>query len=263
MPAFWTTLRRKLTGRGNRTGLDHRDVDAVRAIAQRAKAEPFAFTGERAANLIEGLGRFVVATERLLGIEAFDVQIQAALAMARGEAVEMQTGEGKTLATAAAAATLALQGRQVHLATVNRYLAERDFRLFGPVIESLGLRVGLIYDNQPRDRKLAAYACPVVYGTGYEFGFDYLRDQLQLLKQQSPRLGERYRRLGTRDERSQPCQGKLDCIIVDELDSVLLDEACVPLVLSEASAEACRDAEILILAREAARTLVPTEHFFR
>src|SRR4051812_39546432 len=101
MPAFWTTLRRTLTGRQHRAAVARAEVAKVRAISKQAKAEPFAFMGERAVSLFEGLGCFAAATERLLGIEPFDVQLQAALAMARGEAVEMQTGEGKTLATAA------------------------------------------------------------------------------------------------------------------------------------------------------------------
>jgi preprotein translocase subunit SecA len=207
------------------------------------------------------LGRFVAATESLLGLRAYDVQIHAAAAMARGRAVEMQTGEGKTLVAAAAAACLALSGRYVHVATVNAYLAERDFRRFAPVLESLGLRVGLIHAAQTPPQKSAAYQCSVVYGTGYDFGFDYLREQLSLIRARSPGLGDRYRRLLDGVGGVAAPRMRLDCAIVDEMDSVLLDEACVPLIVSEASGTSNEDPAILAAAATTASRLRRGEHF--
>src|SRR6187455_1102298 len=142
MRKTWTTLQSWLSRRHRAECIDERLIDSVRHIAAEHTAGRGPTSGE--ASIARALGMFAAAAERCLGLRAYDVQIQAAATMARGRAVEMQTGEGKTLVAAAAAAALALQGRRVHVATVNRYLTERDFRQFAPVLQSLGIRAGLI-----------------------------------------------------------------------------------------------------------------------
>ena len=130
--------------------------------------------------LAEALALAREAARRHTGLRAYDVQIEATLALVRGNVAEMATGEGKTLAAALAAACLALHGQGVHAATVNLYLAERDAAGMCPLFAALGLSVGLLRDNDDPAAKAAAYQCAITYGTGYEFGFDYLRDQLRL-----------------------------------------------------------------------------------
>jgi preprotein translocase subunit SecA len=261
---------------GARKRVDPRLIDDVRRVAALhagpSAAGNTAAVGNTAApeniparpgspSVAEGLGRFVAAAQNELGLLAYDVQIQAAAALSAGGAVEMQTGEGKTLVAAAAAAALALAGRTVHVATVNAYLAERDFRLFAPVFERLGLRASRIYAGQSPAEKARAYAQRIVYGTGYEFGFDYLREQLRLIRDRSPGLGDRYRRfLGSRAVET-PIRMTLDCAIIDEMDGVLLDEACVPLVLSEAGGGSNEDPELVAAACRTAQSLRRDEHF--
>ena len=177
------------------------------------------------------------AIRRVSGMRAFDVQVMAGLVMARGHLAEMATGEGKTLVAALPASVLALAGKGVHLATVNAYLAERDFEIMRPGYEFLGLSVALLPERAPPDDKREAYAADVTYGTGYEFGFDYLRDQLAKLQQGRRPLGTRFREdlmPWSRQGGAAPAQRPLAYAIVDEIDSVLIDEAVTPLILSRA-----------------------------
>ena len=189
--------------------------------------------------LAEALALAREAARRHLGLRAYDVQIEAALALIRGDVAEMATGEGKTLAAALAAACLALPGRGVHIATVNLYLAERDAAGMGPLFAALGLSVGVLRDNDDPAAKAAAYTCAVTYGTGYEFGFDYLRDQMRLHSDAPVRPGERLasRLLARTLPRSQPLQRAVPFALVDEIDSVLIDEATTPLLISLAGSE--------------------------
>ena len=153
------------------------------------------------------------AAERATGLRPFDVQLQGALRMLAGDVVEMATGEGKTLAGAIAAAGYALGGRRVHVISVNDYLARRDAEWMGPLIEAMGLTVAWITENSTAAERRAAYACDVTYASVNEIGFDVLRDQLVTdvadLVSPSP-----------------------DVALIDEADSVLVDEALVPLVLA-------------------------------
>lgn len=153
------------------------------------------------------------AAERATGLRPFDVQLLGALRMLAGDVIEMATGEGKTLAGAIAAAGYALAGRHVHVVTINDYLARRDAEWMGPLLEALGLTVGWITaESTSEDRKLA-YGCDVTYASVNEIGFDVLRDQLvtdvEDLVSPNP-----------------------DVALIDEADSVLVDEALVPLVLA-------------------------------
>jgi preprotein translocase subunit SecA len=153
------------------------------------------------------------ASRRKLGLRHFDVQLIGGLALNAGKIAEMRTGEGKTLMATLPAYLNALTGEGVHVVTVNEYLAQRDSDWMGPVFRFLGLEVGVIKNAQTPDEKRAAYACDITYGTNNEFGFDYLRDNLAF------RLEDRVQR-------------KLSFAIVDEVDSILIDEARTPLIIS-------------------------------
>jgi len=153
------------------------------------------------------------ASRRQLGMRHFDVQLIGGLALNAGKISEMRTGEGKTLMATLPAYLNALTGDGVHVVTVNEYLAQRDSEWMGPVYRFLGMEVGVIKNAQSPDEKRAAYACDITYGTNNEFGFDYLRDNLAF------RLEDRVQR-------------KLSFAIVDEVDSILIDEARTPLIIS-------------------------------
>ena len=153
------------------------------------------------------------ASRRKLGLRHFDVQLIGGLALNAGKIAEMRTGEGKTLMATLPAYLNSLTGDGVHVVTVNEYLAQRDSDWMSPVFRFLGLDVGVIKNAQSPDEKRAAYACDITYGTNNEFGFDYLRDNLAF------RLEDRVQR-------------KLSFAIVDEVDSILIDEARTPLIIS-------------------------------
>ena len=153
------------------------------------------------------------AAKRTLGMRHFDTQLVGGMVLNQGKIAEMRTGEGKTLVATLAAYLNSIPGDGVHVITVNDYLARRDAEWMGKVYRFLGLTVGVIYSGQPPADKKAAYDCDVVYGTNNEYGFDYLRDNMAFQS----------------DERMQ---GKLSFAIVDEVDSILIDEARTPLIIS-------------------------------
>jgi preprotein translocase subunit SecA len=156
------------------------------------------------------------AGERVLGMRHFDVQLIGGMALHEGKIAEMRTGEGKTLVATLPAYLNALAGNSVHLITVNDYLASRDANWMKPLYEFLGVSVGVIRSGQMQEEKRAAYGADIVYGTNNEFGFDYLRDNMAFA------LEDRL-------------QGDLSFAIVDEVDSILIDEARTPLIISGAS----------------------------
>ncbi len=153
------------------------------------------------------------AAKRVLKMRHFDVQLIGGLALHEGKIAEMRTGEGKTLVATLPAYLNALSGQGVHVVTVNEYLAQRDADWMGPVYKFLGLTVGVIKSQQDSSEKRAAYACDITFGTNNEFGFDYLRDNLAF------RLEDRVQR-------------PLSYAIIDEVDSILIDEARTPLIIS-------------------------------
>ncbi len=150
---------------------------------------------------------------RALGLRAFDVQLMGAIFLHQGNISEMKTGEGKTLVAVFAAYLNALAGKGVHVVTVNDYLAKRDSEWMGKVYGALGLTTGVVYSHQPDDEKRAAYRSDITYATNNELGFDYLRDNMK----------------GSIEEMSQ--RGHFYAI-VDEVDSILIDEARTPLIIS-------------------------------
>ena len=156
------------------------------------------------------------AGERVLGLRHFDVQLIGGMALHEGKIAEMRTGEGKTLVATLPAYLNALTGNSVHLITVNDYLANRDAHWMGPLYNFLGVSFGVIRSGQSQQEKHDAYAADVIYGTNNEFGFDYLRDNMAF----------------SMDDRMQ--RG-LSFAIVDEVDSILIDEARTPLIISGAS----------------------------
>ena len=153
------------------------------------------------------------AAKRILGERAYDVQLMGSLVLHSGRITEMKTGEGKTLMCVAAAYLNSLTGKGVHIVTVNDYLAERDAAWMKPVYSYLGQTVGTILSNMDNEAKRAAYACDITYGTNNEFGFDYLRDNMQI-------------------DVKQKVQRGFNFCIVDEIDSILIDEARTPLIIS-------------------------------
>jgi preprotein translocase subunit SecA len=196
------------------------------------------------------------AIRRTLGLELFDVQLQAGLAMADGAVAEMQTGEGKTLAASLPAFLFSLPGRGVHVATPNAYLAQRDGQSLEAALALLGCSAGVLPEAAPLDLKRAAYACDITYATGYELGFDYLRDRAQDLSPRGLELGQRHRRLLRGERLELPrLQRGLAFAIIDEIDSVLIDEACTPLVIAEASTTLADDVQAHHLARQLAAEL--------
>jgi len=153
------------------------------------------------------------ASWRTLGMRHFDVQLVGAMVLNEGRIAEMKTGEGKTLTATAAVALNALTGKGVHLVTVNDYLASRDAQWMTPVYEALGLSVGVIGAMMPEDQRRAAYEADITYGTNSEFGFDYLRDNMAVRLEDCVQRGHAF-------------------CIVDEVDSILIDEARTPLIIS-------------------------------
>lgn len=214
--------------------------------------------------IVEAFALATEAARRVLQIDLYDVQLLGGLALTRGAIAEMQTGEGKTFVAMLPAVVHALGGKGVHVMTVNPYLAKRDFDLLMPVYSLLGLSAGLIEPGLHADAKRAVYECDVTYGAGYEFGFDYLRDQTAMLVRRPPQLGEAYlrqlRRTGE-PEKPKPVQRSRAAAIIDEADSVMLDEATTPLILSAGGGASLPDSRVFHAAACCARELERGIHY--
>jgi len=163
--------------------------------------------------LVEAFANCREAAKRALGLRAFDVQLMGGMFLHQGNISEMKTGEGKTLVATFPAYLNALMGKGVHVVTVNEYLVQRDSEWMGKVFSALGMTCGFIFSGMPHEEKLAAYQCDVTYGTNSEFGFDYLRDNM---KSELKDLFQRHHYFA----------------IIDEVDSILIDEARTPLIIS-------------------------------
>ncbi len=183
------------------------------------------------------------AARRRLGMRHFDVQILGGVALHNRSVAEMQTGEGKTLTATLPMYLHALLGKGAHLATVNDYLARRDAEWMTPVYEALGLKVGIIQSQMPQNQRRQAYACDVTYGTAKEFGFDFLRDRLLHRRIREGQVDPLAGMLGPqRGGGEQPVQRAACFALVDEADSILIDEARTPLIISALPTEAQRAA---------------------
>jgi preprotein translocase subunit SecA len=172
--------------------------------------------------LIEAFAVCREAGRRVLGMRHYDVQMMGGIVLHRGNIAEMVTGEGKTLVATLPAYLNALEGRGVHVVTVNDYLARRDMEWMGPLYMSLGMTVGAIQSNMETLDRQNAYDCDITYGTNNEFGFDYLRDNMRPAAKGDDRYDKWY----------QQSQGKLHFAIIDEVDNILIDEARTPLIIS-------------------------------
>ena len=161
------------------------------------------------------------AGKRVLGMEHFRVQLIGGIILHQGRIAEMRTGEGKTLVATLPSYLNALEGKGVHVVTVNDYLAKRDAEEMGKIHEFLGLTVGVVLNDMKQDERRAAYICDVSYVTNNELGFDYLRDNMVIYKEQ----------LVQRD---------LHYCIIDEVDSILIDEARTPLIISGQSGKSTK-----------------------
>ena len=192
-------------------------VSSLSDEALRAKTEEFKerlAKGESKDSLLpEAYAVVREATKRVLGQRHYDVQILGGIILHQGRIVEMRTGEGKTQTELLPAYLNALDGEGVHIVTVNDYLAKRDSEWMGQVFRFLGMTVGCILNSMSNDDRREAYACDITYGTNNEFGFDYLRDNMVIYKEQLVMRGLHY-------------------AIIDEVDSVLIDEARTPLIIS-------------------------------
>ena len=175
-----------------------------------------AISGEPLDSLIpEAFATVREAGKRVHNMRHFDVQLIGGMVLNEGKIAEMRTGEGKTLVATLAGYLNALSGEGVHVVTVNDYLAKRDAEWMGQIYRLLGMSVGVIFSGQNQEEKRAAYACDIVYGTNNEFGFDYLRDNMAFSS-------------------ADRVQRKLNFAIIDEVDSILIDEARTPLIISGA-----------------------------
>jgi preprotein translocase subunit SecA len=183
--------------------------------------------------LVEAFALVREAGRRKLNMRHFDVQLLGGAAVHHNSIVEMQTGEGKTLTATLPLYLAALEGKGAHLATVNDYLAQRDADWMRPLYELLGMKVGCIQGQMPQPERAKQYACDITYGTANEMGFDFLRDRLlkrRISEGQRDLFGAMLGRAGSGNE--QPVQGELHFMLVDEADSILIDEARTPLIIS-------------------------------
>jgi len=236
-------LSEQLAGDSSRT-----PVEEFRSLRYRMRVHP-----DDPSLHCAGLATACWASQLGLGLRPHDVQVQAALALRRGVIIEMATGEGKTLVAALASAVASLAGEGVHVATANDYLATRDARWAQPLFQSLGLRVESISQPVPRARRAAAYLADITYSTAREFAFDFLRDRLAVRARRDSQLlfaGEPHLADGPAET---TVQRGLHHALIDEADSLLLDEARVPLIISGVVADA---SQRVALARWAS-TLVP------
>ena len=179
------------------------------------------------------------ASRRILGMRHYDVQLVGGIVLHQGKIAEMKTGEGKTLVATLPVVLNAISGRGVHVVTVNDYLARRDAEWMGQLYKGLGLSVGIIVHGLSDEERKAAYNADITYGTNNEFGFDYLRDNMKFYKEQLVQRGHNF-------------------AIVDEVDSILIDEARTPLILSGAGDESTG---LYRQMDEVVRRLKPEEHF--
>ncbi len=179
------------------------------------------------------------ASTRVLGMRHYDVQLLGAMALHNGKIAEMKTGEGKTLVATLAVILNSLEGKGVHVVTVNDYLAKRDAEWMGRLYNFLGLSVGVIVAGLSDEQRKEAYGADITYGTNNEFGFDYLRDNMKFYAEQLVQRGHQY-------------------AIVDEVDSILIDEARTPLIISGASDEST---DLYQKVDEVVRTLEKEKHY--
>ena len=254
---MFAPLLKKLFGSKNEREVKRmlKAVQAVNALEEqmlsltdeqlRAKTEEFKARLEKGETLDQILPEaFAVCREagkRVMGMRHFDVQLIGGMTLHEGKIAEMRTGEGKTLVATLAVYLNALAGKGVHVVTVNDYLARRDANWMRPLYEFLGLSVGIVTPFQPPEEKRAAYAADITYGTNNEFGFDYLRDNMAFSMQEKN-------------------QRELNFAVIDEVDSILIDEARTPLIIS---GPAEQTTDLYLKVDRIMRHFKPEEHYTR
>src|SRR6056297_2241510 len=205
---------RPLIDKINALEADFEKLDDAKLIEKTAELKARHANGEALDSLLpEAFANCREAAKRALGLRAFDVQLMGGIFLHQGNISEMKTGEGKTLVATLPAYLNALSGRGVHIVTVNDYLAKRDADWMGKVYAALGLSTGVVYPQQPEAEKRAAYQADITYATNNELGFDYLRDNMKSSLEEMSQRGHNF-------------------AIVDEVDSILIDEARTPLIIS-------------------------------
>ena len=239
---------------------DGKLTDAATALRSRTERTGVTLDDE---TMIQGSALVREAIRRTTGRTLYPVQLLAGMVLSTGSITEMQTGEGKTLTSGVPGYLCALQYPGVHVATPNAYLAERDCHELKPAYEMLGLRVGLLPEKHDPKLSRQAYQSDITYGTGYEYGFDFLRDQLTARQRPTLPLGGEtilsLRGLSCPD--TEFVQAGHHCSLVDEIDSVLLDEAMTPLVLSVPGTKSKSGDLLYRLALQCAERLVRSEHY--
>src|SRR6185312_12395601 len=216
-----------------------RKINAIRAELAGLSDEELNTAAVQAEDLLRFMAVTAVIASRVLGQDMFDVQLRGALALARGSIAEMQTGEGKTLAAVPAVAWYARQGQGVHVMTVNDYLARRDAAWMGEIYRFLGLSCAHVQQGMMREERRAAYACDITYATANEIGFDFLRDRLAL----HPR---------------ELVHRPFAVAVIDEADSILIDEARIPLVIAGGNTD---DSALSYVADKVVRNLRALAHY--
>jgi preprotein translocase subunit SecA len=235
MPAWW----RGWFARTESTEVTVADVRRCETSYAQLGDDELRAASRTASSLPEVVAITAVVAGRVLGLQMFDVQLQGALALTAGRIAEMQTGEGKTLAAVPAVVWCARSGEGVHVLTANDYLARRDAEWMRGIYGWFGLSVGVIQQGLALHDRQAAYRCDVTYATANEAGFDYLRDQIALAS-------------------AEQVHRPFNVAVVDEADSILIDEARIPLVIAGGTGDASGPA---IRADKAVRQLSPTVHF--
>jgi preprotein translocase subunit SecA len=234
-------LLKQLSGIVKKINALEPQMQALSDDALKAKTEEFKARSAKGESLDKLLPEaFAVCREasvRVFGMRHFDVQLIGGMVLHSGKIAEMRTGEGKTLTATLAVYLNALEGKGVHVVTVNDYLARRDAAQMGKLYSWLGLSVGVVFPGMPHSDKGAAYGCDITYGTNNEFGFDYLRDNMALAKE------DRFQR-------------GLNYAIIDEVDSILIDEARTPLIISGPADES---PELYVRVNQIVPTLVRQE----
>ncbi|MCI0699959.1 MAG: preprotein translocase subunit SecA [Planctomycetia bacterium] len=212
--------------------------------------------------LPQAFGLVSVAIQRTLGIRPFDVQLAAGAVMHFGGVVELATGEGKTVSASAPAYLNALSGKGVHVTTVNDYLAKRDAEWIGPVYKQLGMTVGVLQQKMEDMDRVAAYKADITYGTAAEFGFDFLRDRLKLRGGQAQTAPFWAAWMGGGARLDPRVQRGLHYAIVDEADSIFIDEAKTPLIIANPTRPAEPEEQVVFKwADQLARDMKRDQHF--
>jgi preprotein translocase subunit SecA len=216
--------------------------------------------------LPEVFGLVCIAAQRTLGLRPFDVQLAGGVVMHHGGLAELATGEGKTLTAALPAALNALAGKGMHITTVNDYLARRDAEWIGPVYQALGLTVGALQMQMPEPERHRAYRCDITYGMASEFGFDFLRDRLKLSSSKGGQAVPFWEPWTANGQFNRPLDPRVQrehhYAIVDEADSIFIDEARTPLIIAAPTRLASEEESVVyVWANQLGKQMARDQHY--